>query len=252
VRAQVEPATIALVADGSASAEVAVSFYDNDGQLVRDLPLRVSCTDGVVEVVGAEKGRFRVRYHAPADAPPSGVTDIALALGSFEAHARVELTQPSRRWRVAAHLGWLTNAGLISSPYAAAAASWRAPWFDERLAATVRLGYYGMRDTVEDIAVTGHFVPLTLLALIDVLRDPLRIYAGLGGGIVVTTVGPSYDIDVEIFPMGTATIGAAYPLGPGEIDLAIAGELGLADQRGLSGRLSGFLVTAGYRYTLPW
>jgi hypothetical protein len=252
VRARVEPDTIALVADGSSTAEVAVSFYDDASRLVSHLPLRVSCTDGAIEVVTSKEGQFRVRYRAPGSVPVSGTSDIALAVGDFETHARVELSQPIYRWRVAAHVGWLTNAAVISSPYVAVSAGWQAPWLDERLAVTARVGYYRMRDSVEGIPVTGHFSPIVATALYTVLRVPVRVYAGLGGGIVVGISGPEYDVDARLHPIASSTIGVAYPFGPGEIDAAIAGELSIADQRGFSGRLAGLLVSVGYRYTLPW
>ncbi len=198
----VEPRTVTL--GPGATAEIRVRMLDGAGAPVRDEPLALTTSEGVVSPpVATSDGTLVARFKPGSDLGARDVTITATSSAGTVATSFSIAPRPVRGL-VAAGFGWVGNFGSISSPSGSVSVERGLPVGG--LSARLGVGVYGLSETVESasgsVDTLGTFFPIdvgvsvadrgprfSLSAGISLALIPYMLEADFGGEDAVAGAG---------------------------------------------------------------
>lgn len=252
-RAEIAPAAARLPADGRAETEIVVQLFDAEGRPVPGADATIACTAGTVGPLLASGDDYRARYVAPDRVPETAAAEIAVEAAGVRASARLLLVAPGRGLRAGPRVGWRTGLGQASSLVVGADLAWTTPWLDGRLVLAVRFATFDASATVAagpglpaPVAAWARVFAVGLGAVYEVPVREFSLYAGLGPELAIAAVSAGADAGAGVSPGAFVAIGAARPLGPGEIVAELSAGIGALESPARL-RTGGLVVAAGYR-----
>jgi hypothetical protein len=252
---QPEPSTLTL--GPGATAQLRVRMLDAAGALVRDEPVRLETSEGVVGAPTLQPDGSLLATFTPA--PDTNARDVRISATTSAGTVSTTLAVAPRpvRGLVWAGAGWTSNFGAMSGPFGSLGFEHRLPLPGVSVRGAV--GLYGVEQTVADgegqVHAEGTFFPIEIGATITDRGPRLSLGAGLGLAIVPYTLTATFDDGEQVGGGGLALPGvdvhgtAGWRLGQTELFAELAYLLYLAPEGAVTvaGNAGGLRVIAGYR-----
>lgn len=156
---------------------------------------------------------------------------------------------------LSAHAGVLTNFASILFPSAVLGLAFRPALPGGWLTIGGRAGLYQVQAQANlggvAYAAKATLLPVTLLASYVKELGSLRLRVGLGPGVQVLWLTAAGDSTLTVVPSGEALVGLGFHLGPGAVDLELAGLYGRLDAPTARLHAGGLSLRLGYTVELP-
>jgi hypothetical protein len=184
-------------------------MLDSAGALVKDEPVEVTASEGVVGPPVAQADGTFVAVFTPA--PGTAARDVRITAKSSAGSVLTTLPVAPRpvRGLVSAGFGWVDNFATVSGPYGNLAFEPKLPW--SVLSARVGVGVYGLTAFVDDPAgdaqVTDTFFPVDLGISLDNRGPRFTLGAGISLVLVPFSLDARYDGADPVVGAGLASPG---------------------------------------------
>lgn len=218
-----------------------------------DVPVaspRFSLRAGRLGAVEQVDGRWQLDWE-----PPGSARDVLVVeAGAFSAELPV-VARVERPFALAARAGGLFNGSAVASPSVQLGFTARAPWFDRRLGAELRLGAH-LAAAGKEVGAARPALSAVLLSasLLLAWHQPLgavRLKVGAGPALAPAWVTAAGQREARLVPGGEAVLALSGPFGPGSIELEVgylyapvAGTVASFDGGGVSARF-GYVLEFG-------
>lgn len=250
-----EPATLTL--GPGATARIRTRMLDSAGAPVRDEPLKLEASEGVVSAPALQPDGSFVAEFTPAPSPAARQVRISANTSAGTVATTLSVAPRPVRGLTWAAAGWTSNFSAVSSPWASVGFEHRLPLAG--LSFRGGAGLYGLDTTVTDgeqaVHAQGTFFPIELGVTLTDRGPRFSLGAGLGVAIVPYTLTADYADGERVGGAGLAPPGvdvhgaAGWRIGQTELFTELAYLLYLAPEGPVTveGNAGGLRVIGGYR-----